>query len=149
MWAEGAPGHSLYERGNFVVPAGLNLQRHQLAARPFYSAVEIEFEQQDLHGIGRDAGLGDQFVDSILKHFRESIAQFQNANPVCGDVLDAEFLSTMATGTLYMYVRRIIRENRKPFVADQLLEFRRRLMVNLWAPATELPAELLKIKENL
>jgi AcrR family transcriptional regulator len=75
-------------------------------------------------GVTSYAFMQDEFIDSILHHMRESISAHHRAYPQLAGVIDAEFAATMATGIVFMYARRIIRENRPPFGAEQLLAFR-------------------------
>ena len=70
------------------------------------------------------AFMQDEFIDSILHHMRESIGAHHRAYPQLAGVIDAEFAATMATGIVFMYARRIIREHRPPFGAEQLMAFR-------------------------
>ena len=70
------------------------------------------------------ATMQDEFIDSILRHMRESINVHNQAFPELAGIIDPEFGATMATGIVFMYARRIIREHRPPFAVEQLLAFR-------------------------
>ncbi len=70
------------------------------------------------------ASMQDEFIDSVLRHMRESISAHHRAYPQLANVIDAEFAATMATGTVFMYARRIIREHQPPFAAEHLVAFR-------------------------
>ena len=70
------------------------------------------------------AFMQDEFIDSILRHMRDSISAHHRAYPQLAGVIDAEFAATMATGIVFMYARRIIREHRPPFAAEHLMAFR-------------------------
>ncbi len=70
------------------------------------------------------ASMQDEFIDSVLSHMRESVSQHNKAFPALAGVMDPEFAATMATGIVFMYARRIIREHRPPFAAEHLMAFR-------------------------
>ncbi len=70
------------------------------------------------------ASMQDEFIDSILQHMRESVSLHNQAFPQLAGVMDPEFAATMATGVVFMYARRIIREHRPPFAAEHLMAFR-------------------------
>ena len=70
------------------------------------------------------ASMQDEFIDSVLHHMRESVSAHNRAFPELAGVMDPEFAATMATGIVFMYARRIIREHRPPFAAEHLMAFR-------------------------
>lgn len=70
------------------------------------------------------ASMQDEFIDSVLGHMRESINAHRQVYPQLVGIIDGEFAATMATGIVFMYARRIIREHRPPFAAEHLVAFR-------------------------
>ncbi len=70
------------------------------------------------------ASMQDEFIDSVLGHMRESVSQHNKAFPALAGVMDPEFAATLATGIVFMYARRIIREAQPPFAAEHLMAFR-------------------------
>ncbi len=70
------------------------------------------------------ASMQDEFIDSVLRHMRSSIHLHQRTYPHLVNIIDPELAATMATGIVFMYARRIIREHRPPFAVEHLIAFR-------------------------
>lgn len=86
------------------------------------------------------AHLTDDFLDTVDKHFRESMAHHQSLLPPGVLALDPEFLSMMATGILFMFARRVIHSAAKPEIAGQLTLFRRIIATGMFLAPMPLAA---------
>lgn len=92
-----------------------------------------------LHGANGTplAFLADEFVDSLQKRMRDAMATHLPGG-IEEAVMSSDFTSMMATGTIYMYARRMITSHNKPEVERDLRMFRRILVTGVHAQCRQL-----------
>jgi len=92
--------------------------------------------------IGSDcAFLLDEFIDTIQRTMAMSIATHPVV-PGRPNGLSTEFLAAMATGMLYMYARRVVREKTRPDVREGVAHFRKILTLGVLVPPGMIDAVL-------
>ncbi|MBM4343742.1 MAG: helix-turn-helix transcriptional regulator [Deltaproteobacteria bacterium] len=87
------------------------------------------------------AFLFDEFIDAIQRAMHATIAA-QPVPTAHEPALPPEFLAAMATGLLFMHVRRILGESDPPEVAHHIHQFRKILVLGMLLPPRVLDAVL-------
>ncbi len=87
------------------------------------------------------AFLFDEFIDAIQQTMRATIAA-QPVPTAHEPILPPEFLAAMATGLLFMHIRRILGEAEPPDVANHIHNFRKILVLGMLLPPQVLDAVL-------
>ena len=116
--------------------------RHDSALLAFFWSRRPQLAMVYRGAIGTSyAFLFDEFIDAIHNAMRATIAA-QPVPTAHEPVLPPDFLAAMATGLLFMHVRRILGEAQPPDVANHIHYFRKILVLGMLLPPQVLDAVL-------